>query len=86
MTVIEKKYIQVTESMLSEDVRKREFAPLQSIRDNYEKIVLSLDPGLDASYDGIKSENLIDWLLDGCALHFQEGFKSFCNSSPKLFG
>lgn len=52
----EKKYIQVTESMVSEDVRKRELAPLQSIRDNYEKIVLSLDPGLNASYDGIKSE------------------------------
>ena len=29
----------------------------------YEKIVLSLEPGLDASYDGIKSESLIDWLL-----------------------
>ena len=53
----------LTESMMSEDVRKRELAPLQSIRDNYEKIVLSLEPGLDASYDGIKSENLIDWLL-----------------------
>ena len=59
----EKKYIQVTESMMSEDVRKRELAPLQSIRDNYEKIVLSLEPGLDTSYDGIKSESLIDWLL-----------------------
>ena len=59
----EKKYIQVTESMMNEDVRKRELAPLQSIRDNYEKIVLSLEPGLDASYDGIKSENLIEWLL-----------------------
>ena len=62
-TADEKKYVQVTESMMSEDVRKRELAPLQSIRDNYEKIVLSLEPGLDASYDGIKSENLIDWLL-----------------------
>lgn len=62
-TADEKKYIQVTESMMSEDVRKRELAPLQSIRDNYEKIVLSLEPGLDTSYDGIKSENLIDWLL-----------------------
>ena len=59
----EKKYIQVTESMISEDVRKREQAPLQKIHDNYEKMVLSLAPGLDASYDGIKSENLIDWLL-----------------------
>ena len=48
---------------MSEDVRKRELAPLQSIRDNYEKIVLSLEPGLNASYDGIKSENLIEWLL-----------------------
>ena len=63
-TADEKKYIQVTESMMSEDVRKRELAPLQSIRDNYEKIVLSLEPGLDTSYDGIKSENLIDWLLN----------------------
>lgn len=57
-------YIQVTESMQSEDVRKRELTPLQKIRDNYEKIVLSLEPGLDASYDGIKSLNLMDWLLD----------------------
>ncbi|MDO4838292.1 MAG: ATP-binding protein [Clostridia bacterium] len=57
-------YIQVTESMMSEDVRQRELTPLQSIRDNYEKLVLSLEPGLDSSYDGIKSENLIEWLLD----------------------
>ncbi len=62
-TADEKKYIQVTESMNSEDVRKRELAPLQKIRDNYEKIVLSLEPGLDRSYEGIKSENLMEWLL-----------------------
>lgn len=59
----DKIYIQVTESMLSEDVRKRELAPLQKIKDNYEKIVLSMDPGLDSTYDGIKSINLIEWLL-----------------------
>ena len=64
-TADDKLYIQVTESMQSEDVRKRELAPLQKIRDNYEKIVLSLEPGLDASYDGIKSLNLVEWLLDG---------------------
>ncbi|HIQ94963.1 MAG TPA: ATP-binding protein [Candidatus Limivivens merdigallinarum] len=64
-TADNKLYIQVTESMQSGDVRKRELAPLQKIRDNYEKIVLSLEPGLDASYDGIKSLNLVDWLLDG---------------------
>lgn len=59
----DKLYVQVTESMLSEDVRRRELAPLQKIPDNYEKIVLSLDTGLDASYEGIKSINLIQWLL-----------------------
>ena len=55
----DKMYVQVTEAMTSEDVRKRELAPLQ----NYEKIVLSLNPGMDSSYDGIKSINLIDWLI-----------------------
>ena len=64
-TADDKRYIQVTESMQSEDVRKRELAPLQKIRDNYEKIVLSLEPGLDSCYEGIKSLNLVDWLLDG---------------------
>lgn len=59
----EKLYVQVTESMVSEGVRRRELAPLQKIRDNYEKIVLSMDTGLDSSYDGIKSLNLIQWLL-----------------------
>ena len=60
----EKLYVQVTESMESETVRTRELAPLQKIADNYEKIVLSLNPGLDSSYEGIKSLNLIDWLLE----------------------
>ena len=60
----DKLYVQVTESMTSEDVRRRELAPLQKIKDNYEKIVLSLDPGMDVSYDGIKSLNLIDWLIE----------------------
>lgn len=59
----DKIYIQVTESMTSEDVRKRELFPLQKINDNYKKIVLSLNPGMDSSYDGIKSKNLIDWLI-----------------------
>ena len=64
-TADDKLYLQVTESMQSEDVRRRELAPLRKIRDNYEKIVLSLAPGLDASYDGIKSLDLTGWLLDG---------------------
>lgn len=60
----DKIYIQVTESMIEESVRKRELSPLQKINDNYEKIVLSLNTGLDSSYDGIKSINVIDWLLE----------------------
>ena len=60
----EKIYIQVTESMTSEDVRQRELAPLMKINDNYEKIVLSINPGMDSSYDGIKSINLIEWLIE----------------------
>lgn len=57
-------YIQVTEAMTDEAVRKRELAPLQKINDNYEKIILSLNTGMDSSYDGIKSVNIMGWLLE----------------------
>ena len=60
----DKLYVQVTESMQSEDVRARELRPLQAIRDNYEKIVLTLDTGFNTSYDGIKALNLVEWLLN----------------------
>ncbi len=60
----EKLYIQVTESMLSEAVRMRELTPLTKIKDNYPKMVLSLDQGLDSSYDGIASINIINWLME----------------------
>lgn len=60
----DKVYIQVTESMLSPETRERELRPLQMIPDNYEKIVLSMDRDFIKSYDGIKSLNLLDWLLD----------------------
>jgi predicted AAA+ superfamily ATPase len=59
----EKLYIQVTESMATPEVRERELRPLKLINDNYEKIVLSMDRDYIKSYDGIKSLNLIDWLL-----------------------
>lgn len=59
----DKLYIQVTESMLSSETRERELRPLRMIADNYEKIVLSMDRNYINSYDGIKSLNLIDWLL-----------------------
>lgn len=59
----DKMYIQVTESMQSPETRERELRPLRMIPDNYEKIVLSMDRNYINSYDGIKSLNLIDWLL-----------------------
>ncbi len=59
----EKLYIQVTESMQSQETRERELRPLRMISDNYEKIILSMDRNYINSYDGIKSLNLLDWLL-----------------------
>lgn len=59
----DKLYIQVTESMQSSETRERELKPLRMIPDNYEKIILSMDRNYINSYDGIKSLNLIDWLL-----------------------
>ena len=59
----DKLYIQVTESMLTSETRERELRPLRMIPDNYEKIILSMDRNYINSYDGIKSLNLIDWLL-----------------------
>lgn len=59
----DKVYLQVTESMQSPETRERELRPLRMIPDNYEKIVLSMDRNFITSYDGIKSLNLMDWLL-----------------------
>ena len=60
----EKIYYQVTESMLDERTRERELGPLRSIDDNYEKVVLSMDRSYVNSYEGIKTRNIIDFLLD----------------------
>lgn len=46
-----------------ESPRYRELKPLQSINDNYEKIILSMDRSFIQSYEGIRSINLIDWLI-----------------------
>lgn len=61
-TPTEKKYIQVTETLTGEETRQRELAPLLALKDNYEKIILTLDRPLANSYQGIKIINLLDWL------------------------
>ena len=61
----EKKYIQVTETMMAEETRQRELVPLKDIKDNYEKIVLTADTLFsNTDENGIKIINIIDWLLD----------------------
>jgi predicted AAA+ superfamily ATPase len=61
----EKKYIQVTESMNDPATRERELAPLRSIRDNYEKLVIAGNCEHPVSEDGIRIVMLTDFLLDG---------------------
>lgn len=57
-------YFQVTADMTNEATFKREMTPLENIKDNYEKIVLTLDKFSVGNYEGIKVINLIDWLLE----------------------
>ncbi|WEV59077.1 ATP-binding protein [Bifidobacterium sp. ESL0728] len=56
-------YFQVTETMLGADVRARELAPLQALRDSFPKTVLTLDHfSTGTTEDGINIVNIIDWL------------------------
>ena len=60
----EVEYYQVCASVLDEKTLERELAPLKEIKDNYPKILLTLDDiGNGANYEGIRQINVIDWLL-----------------------
>ena len=59
----EKMYIQVTYLLESEQTIKREFAPLLDIRDNYPKLVLSMDSFFGEDYQGVRRMSLMDFLL-----------------------
>jgi predicted AAA+ superfamily ATPase len=60
----EKLYIQVCYLLAGRETTDREFAPLLEIRDQYPKMVLSLDPLWDYNREGIQRRNVIDFLLD----------------------
>lgn len=61
----DKKYIQVTETMLGEETRVREITPLRDIDDNYEKIILTSDRIFTGmTEEGIKIVNVIDYLIE----------------------
>jgi predicted AAA+ superfamily ATPase len=57
-------YYQVAASVMDATTLERELTPLQKIRDNHPKYLLTLDeyPG-DANYDGIRQFNAVEWLL-----------------------
>lgn len=57
-------YYQVSASMLDQSTFERELLPLKSIKDNYKKIVLTLDKFTLGNYEGIEVVNAIDWLLE----------------------
>ena len=59
----ERIYIQVTYLLASDDTVAREFAPLEKIRDNYPKLVLSMDTHWWSGRGGILRENIETWLL-----------------------
>lgn len=60
----EKIYIQVSQSIMDEKTLNRELRALQSIPDNYEKIIISMDKNYALSIEGIKIKNAIQWLLE----------------------
>lgn len=57
------KYYQVTQTLATEEIKERELRSLESINDNYEKIILTMDKSINNDYNGIKVINIIDWLL-----------------------
>lgn len=58
----EKIYLQVTSTLLDENIRKREFSALEKIRDNFPKLILSMDT-YDFSLNGIRNIPIIDFPL-----------------------
>lgn len=59
----ERKYIQVTDYLSSDEVMQREFGAYKSVDDNYPKYVLSMDK-INYSQNGIIHKNIIDFLLE----------------------
>ncbi len=57
-------YYQVALSVRDENVLARELAPLNAIKDNYPKYLITLDPDPEISHNGIVQRYALDWLLD----------------------
>lgn len=59
----EKIYVQVTQEIKSEKIQKSEYEQLLEIRDNYPKYVVMADDFAGGNYEGIKTMNIVDFLL-----------------------
>jgi predicted AAA+ superfamily ATPase len=59
----EKVYYQVANSVIDPNTLNRELSSFSNIKDNFPKILLTLDD-IDFSNNGIKHFNIIDWLLE----------------------
>ena len=62
--VNEIKYYQVSQTIRDEKVRERELRSLESVKDNYEKTIITIDKTINNDYNGIKVVNIIDFLLE----------------------
>ena len=60
----EKIYYQVTRSLLDEKVEEREKNSLLAIKDNYKKIILTMDKVKNKQVEGIEVINIVDFLLN----------------------
>jgi len=57
-------YVQVCLALGDEKTLQRELSPLLSVRDNYEKFIITADKTFVESYEGIKVRNIQEWLCD----------------------
>lgn len=54
----------MTQTLNDEQVRTRELRSLESISENYEKIILSMDKTINNDYNDLKVKNIINWWLE----------------------
>lgn len=57
-------YYQVAATVLDYATLEREIRALKNINDNFPKILLTLDKTPTTYHDGIKQQNVLDWLLE----------------------
>lgn len=57
-------YYQVAATVRDQATLERELQPLKAVKDNFPKTILTLDTDPVSYHDGIKQQNVLDWLLE----------------------